>query len=104
MFKLIENLDNYFILSCTEKEAIIGTKLLVPLIPKSVNIFQLNSTQVDREFHVFFLIVATEKNSKINNDFIKNGLHILYLNEDEEFPQTAEEFREILNDFIKKTF
>ena len=104
MFKLIENLDNYFILNQEGEIAIIGTKLIVNATTKSKHPFSPYRHPVDIEFPVFFLIIATEKKSKINKYFIKNRLHILYLNEDEGFPQTAEEYKEILDDFVEKAF
>lgn len=104
MFKLIENLDNYFILNQEGEIAIIGTKLVVNATTKSKHPFQPYRHPADIELPVFFLIIATEKNNKIKNDFVKNKLPVLSLGDKKNLPKTAEEFRNKFNKFVEETF
>lgn len=105
MFKLIENLDNFFILSEEKEDAIIGTYVTLRITrTNNKHPFSPHLQPKDKEIPVFFLVSCTKKGSKRLDNFTKNKLPVLYLSNNQEIPKTAEDFRIKFNEFVEKTF
>lgn len=102
MFKLIENLDNFFILSEEKEDAIIGTYVTLRITrTNNKHPFSPHFPPKDKEIPVFFLLSCVKKGSKRLDNFIKNELPVC---SNAELPKTAEELRIMLNEFVEKTF
>jgi hypothetical protein len=105
MFKLIENLDNYFVLSHLKNEAVIGVNLSFKEYKESkANIFQPSSRVLNKELPIFFLVCIGKKPTKMSIDFAGFGFPVLWLTNKNNIPSTGEEVRNLLNDFVSETF
>lgn len=103
MFKIIEKLENYYILRCQKEFAIIGTKIVFQQYKKfNTSVMQPKSAPVSKAFPIFFMVTVSKKISSREAEFRAEKLPILNLANNKNIFSNEDEIKEALDKFINE--
>lgn len=103
LVKILEKLDNYYVLRQEDEHLILGTDIeFLEHKPEITQVFTTYSPKpIRKKLSVFFLVTNTAKASELDNFFLKKKLPILSINKHK---LTLENVKELLEQFVINNF